>query len=422
MKALIVGSGGREHALAWKVKENKRVKEIFIAPGNGGTAEIGRNVGIRADDLKGLVDFAKKEGIDLTVVGPENPLALGIVDLFEENELMIFGPRRKAAQIESSKVFAKRFMKEFGIPTAKFRVFSSYLKAREYLRESRFPKVVKADGLAGGKGVFVCKDLEEGLKALKLIMKEKEFGKAGSRVVIEECLFGEEASVICFTDGEKILPLLAAQDHKAIKDGDEGKNTGGMGAYAPCLMVDREKMREIVKKIFEPVIWGMRKRGSKYKGILYAGLMLTEKGPMVLEFNCRFGDPETQPQLMLLKSDLVDLMECCIRGKLEGKEIKWEKGFSVCVILASEGYPDSYEKGFEIKGLEKEFDGVIVFHAGTKLKGGKVVTNGGRVLGVTGRGESLKKAIEKTYEAVKKIDFKNKYYRKDIGRKAFKSG
>jgi len=420
MKILIVGSGGREHALAWKLNQSKKVKQIFIAPGNGGTAFIGQNIEIQAEDLSSLLDFAKKKKIDLTVVGPENPLALGIVDLFEKNKLAIFGPLCQAAQIEASKVFANQFMKEFKIPTADFKVFSVYSRAKKYLKKCSFPKVIKAEGLAAGKGVFVCQNLKEGQQGLKTIMVDKKFAQAGSRVVVEECLFGQEASVICFTDGKKILPLLAAQDHKPVFDGGKGPNTGGMGAYAPTPLVDKETMEKIVEAVLKPTVEGMRKKGVLYKGILYAGLMLTKDGPKVLEFNCRFGDPETQPQLMLLKSDLVDLMLACIKGKLSGKRIVWHPGYSLCLILASGGYPGDYQKGFVIKGLpKKEVAGLKVFQAGTKLEKDSLVTNGGRVLGITSRALTLKKAADKAYQWAEKIDFKDKYFRTDIGKKAF---
>lgn len=418
LKVLIVGSGGREHALVWKLKQSKRIDQIFIAPGNAGTAQVGENVDIALDDFDSLLKFAKKEKVDLTVVGPETPLALGIVDLFEKNGLAIFGPSKKAARLEASKVFAKRFMKKFKIPTASFKIFSDYQKAKKYLKNSRFPIVLKADGLAAGKGVLVCQNLDEALAGLEKIMVEKKFGPAGEGTVIEECFFGQETSVICFTDGKTILPLLAAQDHKPIFDDDKGPNTGGMGAYAPAPLVDKKLMIQIISKILKPTVLGMKRIGYPYKGILYAGLMLTKKGPKVLEFNCRFGDPETQPQLMLLKSDPVDLMFACIKGKLKNKKINFYPGFSVCVVLASKGYPSKYKKGFEIKNLPKrDLEDLQVFHAGTKAEEDKIVTNSGRVLGVTSRGKTLKHAIKKAYFWVKKIQFKNKYYRSDIGAK-----
>ena len=419
MKILIVGSGGREHALVWKISQSKKVSQIFIAPGNAGTAQIGKNIDIAANNLSSLLHFSLKEKVYLTVVGPEEPLGLGLVDLFEKNNLLIFGPSKKAAQIETSKVFAKRFMKKFNIPTAEFKIFSDYQKAKKYLKTCQFPKVLKADGLAGGKGVSVCWNLKEALLALKTIIVEKKFGSVGKRVVIEKCLFGQEASIICFTDGQTVLSLLATQDHKPIFDGDKGPNTGGMGAYTPTPFVDEKTLNQVINQILKPTILGMKKINRPYKGVLYAGLMLTKKGPRVLEFNCRFGDPETQPQLMLLKSDLVDLMLTCIKGKLKEKKISWYPGFSVCVVLASGGYPGEYQKGFEIKGLPKKGTSQLqIFHAGTEFEKGKIFTNGGRVLGVTSRGQTLKEAIKKAYLEVKKIRFKNKYYRSDIGAKA----
>jgi len=419
MKVLIVGSGGREHALAWKISQSKKVSQIFIAPGNAGTAQVGRNINIAPNGLVSLLRFSLKEKIDLTVVGPEEPLGLGLIDLFEKNNLPIFGPSKKAAQLETSKVFAKRFMKKFNIPTAKFKIFSDYQKAKKYLKGCQFPKVLKADGLAGGKGVSVCWNLEEALLVLKNIIVEKKFGPAGKKVVIKECLVGQEASVISFIDGQTVLPLPAAQDHKPIFDGDKGPNTGGMGAYVPTSFVDEKTLSQVINQILKPTILGMKKINRPYKGILYAGLMLTKDGPRVLEFNCRFGDPETQPQLMLLKSDLVNLILACIKGKLKERKISWYPGFSVCVVLASGGYPGEYQKGLEIKGLPKRgTSGLQVFQAGTKFEKGKIFTNGGRVLGVTSRGQTLKEAIKKAYLGAKKIRFKNKYYRGDIGAKA----
>ncbi len=419
MKVLIVGSGGREHALAWKLGQSRKISQIFIAPGNAGTVQIGKNINIAAENVQSLLSFAQKEKIDLTVVGPEAPLALGIVDLFKKKNLLIFGPLKKAAQIEASKVFAKRFMKKFKIPTADFKAFSDYQKTKKYLKTCQFPQVLKADGLTAGKGVFVCKTLNEALKVLKEIMVEKKFGLAGNKLVIEECLLGQEVSVIGFTDGQTILPLLVAQDHKPIFDGDKGPNTGGMGAYAPTPLVNQKMMDQIINQILKPAVLGMKKIGRPYQGILYAGLMLTKQGPEVLEFNCRFGDPETQPQLMLLKSDLIDLILACIEGKLKNKKISWYPGYSVCVVLASKGYPDKYQKGYKIRGLpQRSLLTTQIFHASTKLVQNKIVTNGGRVLGVTSRAPTLKQAIEKAYLQVEKINFKNKYYRTDIGAKA----
>lgn len=407
MKVLIIGSGGREHALAWKVKQSKLVKKIFIAPGNAGTANLGQNVDIQINDLTGLLKFAKDNKIDLTIVGPEAPLVLGIVDLFEKNNLRIFGPRGKAAQLEGSKIFAKRFMKQFKIPTARFKIFTDGRLAKKYLQSAGFPLVIKADGLASGKGVTVAQNYQQAVKVLT------------ERAVVEECLVGQEVSIICLTDGKTILALLPAQDHKAIGDNDQGANTGGMGAYAPVPIVDQALLNKIMKQVFKPTIKGLRQMGIEYRGILYAGLMLTKDGPKVLEFNCRFGDPETQPQMRLLKSDLVKLILACLKGNLKTKKIKFYPGFSVGVVMASKGYPGNYRVGYPISGLTKA---PIVFHSGTKLVDGQAVTNGGRVLCVTSRATDLKSAIKMAYRQAGKIKFKNKYFRHDIGKKGLDYG
>jgi phosphoribosylamine---glycine ligase len=418
MKILIIGSGGREHALAWKLSQSEKVEKIFTAPGNGGTARLGENVAIKARDIKDLVDFALSRKIDLTVVGPEDPLSLGIVDAFLKKGLLIFGPVKKSAKLESSKVFSKRFMKKFNIPTADFKVFNSFKKALAFIKKRSYPLVLKADGLSAGKGVFVCQNKKEAKKALEKIMVKKTFNEAGSRVVVEDCLSGFEVSVICFTDGKKVLPLLSAQDHKAVFNNDKGPNTGGMGAYAPTPLVTKKLMTEISETILKPAVLNMKKLGMSYQGILYAGLMLTSSGPKVLEFNCRFGDPETQPQLMLLKTDLLKLMLECAKGNLKTKKLLWHKGYSVCVVLASKGYPLNYNTGFIIKGLpKKSLADLVVFQSGTKFKKGKLITSGGRVLGITSRSKSLSKAIKKAYNWAEKIKFKNKYYRTDIGQR-----
>jgi phosphoribosylamine--glycine ligase len=419
---LIIGSGGREHALGWKLKQSPAVKKIYFAPGNAGTSQIGENVALNYNDLKGLLNFAKEKKVDLTVVGPEEPLVMGIVDLFKKHGLKIFGPSKKAAQIEGSKIFSKRFMKRFKIPTAKFKVFENYQVAKKYLHQSSFPQVIKADCLAAGKGVIVAKNLNEGLTALKIMMKEKKFGEAGKKVVIEDCLIGQEASIICLTDGQVIKPLLVAQDHKAIFDGDKGPNTGGMGAYAPAPIVNQKLIKEITVKVLKPTIRGMKKIGRPYQGVLYAGIMLTSAGLKVLEFNCRFGDPETQIQLIMLKSDLVKLIEAVMKIKLKNEKIVFYPGASVCVALASGGYPGHYEKGEEIHGLDKiKGKNLVVFHAGTTIKNNKVVTNGGRVLGITSYGKNIKEAIKKVYGVIGKkgVFFRKMAYRKDIGQKAF---
>ncbi|MCX6817167.1 MAG: phosphoribosylamine--glycine ligase [Candidatus Beckwithbacteria bacterium] len=407
LKILIVGAGGREHALAWKIKQSPLVKKIFIAPGNAGTATLGENVEIKIDDLRGLLKFAIKEKIDLTVVGPEAPLVLGIADLFKKNGLKIFGPTKKAACLEGSKIFAKKLLQRLKIPTAKFKAFNNLIKARNYLKTVSFPIVVKADGLAAGKGVVVAKNYQEAEKALT------------KRVVIEECLIGQEVSIICLTDGKTILPLLAAQDHKAIGDHDQGPNTGGMGAYAPTPMVSRTLINQINDKILKKVILGMNQISRPYQGVLYAGLMLTKVGPKVLEFNCRFGDPETQPQMVLLKSDLVKLMLGVVAGKLAKEKIEFQKGFAVGVVIASQGYPGEYKTGYPIYGLKKNS---AIFQSGTKLVNGQVVTSGGRVVCVIGKAKSLRGALKAAYAQVKKIKFKNRYFRKDIGQKGLIHG
>jgi phosphoribosylamine--glycine ligase len=420
MKVLVVGGGGREHALVWKIAQSPRVSKIYCAPGNAGIAEQATIVPIKANDLNGLLSFGLKEGIDLTVVGPEEPLTKGIVDLFESKNLMIFGASQKAAEIEGSKAFAKEMMKKYRIPTASYEIFEDQKEAVRYLRKQGAPVVVKADGLAAGKGVLICKTVEEAVRSVEKIMVEKIFGEAGRRVVIEEYLVGEEASYIAFTDGKAILPLASSQDHKAIFDGDEGPNTGGMGAYSPAPVVTDQVHERIIEKILRPIIQGLGEEGRPYKGVLYAGLMICDGHPKALEFNARFGDPETQPVLMRMKGDMVPILEACIKGNLSQYRIEWNPQAAVCVVMASEGYPGDYEKGRPIEGLEevKTMEDVFVFHAGTAVKNGRTVTNGGRVLGVTGLGEDIPRSIEKTYKAVKKIYWEGVHYRTDIGQKA----
>jgi len=422
MKILIIGNGGREHALAWKISQSKRAEKIFIAPGNAGTALHGENVPIKADDIERLKRFAVKEGMDLTIVGPELPLTLGIVDAFERVELKIFGPSQKASIIESSKVFAKEFMTRHGIPTASFKKFTDPREAKSYVRAQNIPLVVKADGLASGKGVFVCRKSDEAISAVELIMEKKAFAEAGSSVIIEEFLEGEEASIIAITDGKTVLPLAPAQDHKAIYDGDKGPNTGGMGAYSPAPVVTEELEEEIMDTILLPAVKAMEEEGMPYKGFLYAGLMIKDGKPKVLEFNCRAGDPETQPILMRLKNDLLDVLALAVKGRLGEVKLNWDEKSAVCVVMASAGYPGSYEKGKEIHGLDevKSTPGLMVFHAGTALTDNRIVTDGGRVFGVTGLGETIKEAIEKTYGAVRKITWEGAYFRKDIGVKALR--
>ena len=422
MKILVIGSGGREHAIVWKLSQSKKVEKIFCAPGNGGIKEIAEPVDIKSDDIPGLLNFAKKNKIDLTVVGPEAPLVKGIVDIFGENDLKAFGPFKDVAMLEGSKVFSKNVMKKFGLATADFKIFDNPLDAKKYLKEIGVPIVIKADGLAAGKGVIIPKTIEEGLKAIDSIMIKKIFGDSGDKVIIEDCLEGEEASLLVFTDGKTIVPLESSQDHKRIFDNDKGPNTGGMGAYSPAPVVTKGILEEAMKNVFRPMIDGLRKEGKIYKGVLYAGLMMTKSGPMVLEFNVRFGDPETQAILPRLKSDLADIMIACVEGTLDKIDVKWEKSSCISVVCASKGYPDEYEKDKEISGLEEagKIKDVIVFHAGTKAKNGKIFTSGGRVLGVTSLGKDIKSAKVNAYKAVDCMKFEGMQYRKDIGDKAIK--
>lgn len=417
MKILVIGSGGREHALVWKLHSSQLVKKIYAAPGNAGISELAECVEISSEDLTGLADFAQKNLIDLTVVGPELPLTLGMVDEFEKRNLRIFGPTKKAAMIEGSKVFAKEFMKKYHIPTASFKIFDKSDEAIDFVKSSETPLVIKADGLAAGKGALIVEEVESGISAIQRIMVDKIFKDAGDKVVIEDFLEGEEVTILIFTDGKTILPMPSSQDHKKIYDGDRGPNTGGMGAYAPAPMVDDRMMKRIYDEILEPTIVGLERDGIIFKGILYAGLMLTDRGPKVMEFNCRFGDPETQVILPLLKSDLAEIIMSVVEGELSLEEAEWRDDFAVCVILASAGYPDKYEKGKEIFGLDKieKGDDMLIFHAGTKLEKGKPVTNGGRVLGVTATDKDAEKAINKAYTAVEKIRFDGVQFRRDIG-------
>jgi len=420
MKVLIIGSGGREHALAWKIKQSDRVKKIFCAPGNAGTSSIAENIPIKADDLEGLLSFAKKESIDLVCVGPEYPLVLGIVDKFKEKGIRIFGSSKKAALLEGSKIYAKTIMRKYGVPTAEFEVFSDAKKARDYVKSKGAPVVVKADGLAAGKGVAVCNTVKEAEDAVKDTLIKNVFKDAGKRIIIEEALSGEEASILVFSDGRNIVPLVSSQDHKRIFDDDKGPNTGGMGAYSPAPVITENLFKSILNTVINPIISGMEKEGSPYVGILYAGIMVTDKGPRVLEFNVRFGDPETQAILPRMKSDLVEFMEYAISGNLREKTIEWDDRACVSVVIASKGYPGDYEKGEAIKGLDyfEGKDDVFVFHAGTKEENKKIVTNGGRVLNVVGLGKDIKEAIDKTYQGVNRISFDGMYYRKDIGYRA----
>ncbi|MEK7679857.1 MAG: phosphoribosylamine--glycine ligase [Deltaproteobacteria bacterium] len=420
MKILVIGSGAREHALAWKLSGSVGVEKVYIAPGNAGTRLVGENINIPAKDIRGLKDYALKNRIDLTVAGPELPLTLGIADEFEKAGLKLFGPSKKAAQIEGSKAFSKDLMARYGIPTAEYRRFSGYAEAIKYIKAGHPPYVVKADGLAAGKGVIICGTMDEASDAVGLIMEKKAFGSAGDTIVIEEFLEGEEASFLAVTDGSTVIPLAPAQDHKAIGDGDKGPNTGGMGAYSPAPVLTPALEKEIMDTIMVPAVKAMEAEGIPYKGVLYAGLMIKDNRPKALEFNCRLGDPETQPILMRLEGDLAGLLVSAVEGRLEGVKLKWSERASVCVVMASKGYPGDYEKGKVIRGLEdaSRLDDVMVFHAGTALKDNETITSGGRVLGVTALGDTIKDALERAYSAVDRISFDGAYYRKDIGKKA----
>jgi phosphoribosylamine--glycine ligase len=420
MKVLVVGGGGREHSLVWKIDQSPRVSKLFCAPGNAGIAQMAECINISATDLEALATFAGKSGVDLTVVGPEVPLTMGIVDIFEERGLRIFGPHRDAAEIEGSKVFCKDLLSKYGILTAHYRTFEDRDEAAEYVHSIGTPVVVKADGLAAGKGVIPSMTEEDALKALDTIMVERTFGDAGNRVIIEEFLAGEEASFIVCTDGKTVIPLESSQDHKPIYDGDRGPNTGGMGAYSPAPVVTEEVHKKIMDEIMIPTIRGMASEGRPYRGVLYGGLMIKDGQPKVLEFNARFGDPENQPIMMRMKGDIVPLLEACIDGNLRKGSIEWDARWAVCVVMASKGYPGSYEKNKVILGLERvaAMEDVFVFHAGTARKGENFMTSGGRVLGVTALGEDAKAAIDLTYSAVKAIKWDGVYYRTDIGKRA----
>ncbi len=422
MRLLVVGTGGREHTLVWKIAQSPLIKKIFCAPGNGGIRKLAECVSISASDISGLVDFAGKERIDLTVVGPEAPLASGIANEFLKRGLQVFGPTRAATRLEASKVFAKEMMVKYRVPTAAHEVFTDAEKALAHVRKREPPMVVKADGLAAGKGAIVCRTREEAKRAIHLIMVQREFGESGDQVIVEDCLVGEEASLLAFTDGLTVLPMDSAQDHKPVFDNDEGPNTGGMGAYSPAPVVTPDIHRRINDEILTPTIRGLAAEGIEYKGVLYAGLMIDDDGPKVLEFNARFGDPETQATLPRLENDLVEVMNAVIDGRLSEIELKWASESAVCVVMASGGYPGAYEKGKVISGLDSVTDAsVVVFHAGTKLlNDGRVVTDGGRVLGVTGLGETISEAMERTYAAVRKIHFDGVHFRKDIGAKALR--
>ena len=419
MKILVIGSGGREHAIIWKLAKSPLVKKIYCAPGNAGISEQAECLEVKVDDFSSLLKIAHSKGIDCTIVGPEIPLSLGIVDLFEEKGYPIFGPHRKAAEIESSKVFAKQMMNKYNIPTAYSEVFDDYEKAIDYLKTQSFPLVIKADGLAAGKGVIIASNKYDAEQALTHIIKEKRFGEAGRRVLLEEFLSGEEVSMLVFSDGKHILPMVTSQDHKKIGDNDVGLNTGGMGAYSPVPFFSEEDIEIVLNKVFQPTISGLEREGINFKGVLYAGLIITDHGPKVLEFNARFGDPETQVILPGLETDLMEVIQATIDCKLNQIELSWNEQPAVCVVMASQGYPGEYEQNKKITGLEelKHRDDIVVFHSGTRKKDGHIVSAGGRVLGVTAWAGTLKEAKDKAYQGVGKVNFENSYYRKDIGKK-----
>lgn len=418
MKVLIVGSGGREHAIAWKVAQSPRVDKIYCAPGNAGIEEFAECVPIGAMEFDKLVTFAKEKEIDLTVIGMDDPLVGGVVDAFEAEGLRVFGPRKNAAILEGSKAFSKDLMKKYNIPTAAYENFTDPQAALAYLETAKFPIVLKADGLALGKGVLICNTLEEAKDGVKEIMEDKKFGSAGNAMVIEEFMTGREVSVLSYVDGKTIKPMTSAQDHKRAMDGDQGLNTGGMGTFSPSPFYTPEVDEFCRKYIYQTTVDAMAAEGREFKGIIFFGLMLTEDGPKVLEYNARFGDPEAQVVLPRMKTDIIEVFEACIDGTLDQVDLQFEDNAAVCVVLASDGYPVSYKKGFPIRGLEnfKDRDGYYVFHAGTAKKDGRIVTNGGRVLGVVAKGDDLKKARANAYEAIKLVEFENKYYRHDIGK------
>jgi phosphoribosylamine---glycine ligase len=423
MKILVIGSGGREHALVWKIRQSSKVEKIYCAPGNAGIGEIADLVSIGAEEIEKLSEFASVEKIDLTVVGPELPLTLGIAKLFQAKGLRIFGPGHEAAQLEGSKAFAKEILQENKIPTAAFATFSDASAAKKYLAGQKPLYVIKADGLAAGKGVLICASRNEAEAAIDDVLVRKLFGAAGEKIVIEEFLEGEEASFIVLTDGENIFPLASSQDHKRVFDADQGPNTGGMGAYSPAPVVTAEIHRAIMEKILQPLLKGLKKKGILYRGVLYVGLMLTSDGPKVLEFNARFGDPECQPLMLRLKSDLLPLIEATVDGKLDRVKAEWTDDAAVCVVLCAGGYPGSYEKGKEISGLDtlKNWKRGVVFHAGTIKKEGRWRTCGGRVLGVTALGKDIGAAVDEVYQAVGKIEWEGMHYRRDIAKRALKT-
>ncbi len=418
MKVLVIGGGGREHTLVWKIRQSQNVNKIYCAPGNGGISKIAECVDIKTTDINKLINFAKANKIDLTIIGPDDPLAMGIVDEFEKEGLRVFGPNKKAAVIEGSKVFSKNLMKKYNIPTAEYQVFEDSKEAIDYLRKSLYPIVVKAEGLALGKGVIIAQNYQEAITAVKEIMEDRVFGQAGNRVVIEEFLIGQEVSVLTFTDGKTIIPMVSSQDHKRALDGDKGLNTGGMGAFSPSPIYTQEIEEYCMENIFKTTMEAMNEEGRKFKGILYFGLIMTNDGIKVLEYNARFGDPETQVVLPLLKTDIIEIINAIIDEKLSDITIEWEDKAAACVIIASGGYPVKHEVGYSIEGI-KEIDqkeDVIIFHAGTKYKEDQLITAGGRVLGITAVGKDIEKASKEAYKAVGEISFKDMHYRKDIGK------
>ena len=422
MNVLVVGKGGREHSLAWALRRSALVEDLYAAPGNPGIAALGECVAIAPEDAHGIAGFARENGVDLVVVGPDGALEAGVVDAVESLGIRAFGPTRSAAEIEWSKVFAKQMMQEEGIPTAAFAVFSDVDAARAYVNEQGAPIVIKADGLAAGKGALVCRTVEEAMKALDVVMTDRMFGDAGRNVVVEAFMEGEEASVFALTDGERVLPLVPSQDHKPIHDGDTGPNTGGMGAYAPAPVIDEGAMRDILERIIEPAVRGMKTRGRPFRGVLYCGIMMTGQGPMVVEFNSRFGDPEAQVILPLLEDDFAELAVGISEGRMPDRPLTWKRKAATCVVVASGGYPGDYEKGMEISGLDRldAMDDVFAFHADTASRDGKLVTNGGRIVGVTALADDLAGSIDRAYEAVDRVRFENRYFRRDIGQKGLR--
>jgi phosphoribosylamine--glycine ligase len=420
MKVLVIGSGGREHALVWKISKSKKVRKIYCAPGNLGTELIAQNIPLQVNQINKMLEFAKQKKIDLTVVGPEIPLIEGITDLFEKNQLKIIGPSKRAAQIEGSKFFSKKLLLKYKIPTAKFACFDDYDYALEFIKTQKYPLVIKADGQCAGKGVAVCKTEKEARLFIKQLMKGKIFGVSGSKVVIEECLVGQEVSFMVATDGTDFISFFPSLDHTRVNDNDRGPNTGGMGAYAPVPLLKKSIIKIIEKKIIGPTITAMNKEGCIYRGILYPGIILTSDGPKVLEFNCRFGDPETQPLMMMLKTDIMDIFRAITSKRIKNLKIKWNRGSAVCVVLTAKGYPGKYDKNIQIYGLNNfSSDKNYIFHAGTTKKEDKILTSGGRVLGITARGDNLKKAIKNVYGMIgnKRIHFSGMHFRKDIGKK-----